>query len=706
MTHLRNVTTSNIVSKFREAFETYTPGVRWQETKGSGDIIITDGNCVGSAYLVISKDPLTADTYSTLESIETFNMPIDLSVGVHLSQRTLGQEFSVELISGNLNLPSGFPISSISQNTTTLTINTTAGHTLKPGMRIGVSGVTDSRLNYPALVVATIPSTGQITATAGPGGTITSLTVGPFNNVGSMFVRSPLGGAVNGTSMIFENATATNASYYARTSNGDALPSGTLNGNHSVTILSTASTQSINAANAYAFNPTDEYRLVLMVDNLQWSDVAINSTGASNNRFKQTNIIPSDGDNDYKIRFRATNNPSLTTPVAQIVSVSKAGSTTATVTTDVPHGLTTSDLINTYGVRDTTNFANLTSATAVASIVSPTQFTVIWGASVTATSYGGYVSRVNGGQNQQGAITQVAQSASRTENIVTVIGSATWSGLSIGDYINLVGVRDNVSGATLNLDGSYRVRNLVTTTLEAEPIGVAPTGANIASTNCGGGVIKRTDLRISFVRMFDFERQRIEVTPRPSGDESASMPVRINGTPAITLSGTSNSVQGAAAHDAGIAANPVRIGARALTADYTAVANGDTADLKTTLNGALIVKLDQIPENTWSYPSTGSLPNNAAAVTIKTAAAAGIRNYLKTAQISTSVLTNSTDLVIRDGSGGAVLWRTQLQTTGLPLTSLTFDPPLRGTAATLMEASLVTPTTGNINFNAQGYIAS
>jgi hypothetical protein len=213
-------------------------------------------------------------------------------------------------------------------------------------------------------------------------------------------------------------------------------------------------------------------------------------------------------------------------------------------------------------------------------------------------------------------------------------------------------------------------------------------------------------LRISFVRILDFERQRIEVTTRPSGDESASMPVRINGTPAVTLSGTSNSIQGAAGHDSAISANPVRIGGRALTSDYTAVASGDTADLKTTLNGALIVKLDQIPENTWSYPSTGSLPNNAAAVTIKTAAAAGIRNYLKTAQISTSVLTNSTDLVIRDGSGGAVLWRTQLQTTGLPLTSLTFDPPLRGTAATLMEASLVTPTTGNINFNAQGYIAS
>jgi hypothetical protein len=45
------------------------------------------------------------------------------------------------------------------------------------------------------------------------------------------------------------------------------------------------------------------------------------------------------------------------------------------------------------------------------------------------------------------------------------------------------------------------------------------------STNCGGGVIRRTDVRISFVRTFDYDRQRVEVLNRPTGDLSAAVPV-------------------------------------------------------------------------------------------------------------------------------------------------------------------------------------
>lgn len=84
--------------------------------------------------------------------------------------------------------------------------------------------------------------------------------------------------------------------------------------------------------------------------------------------------------------------------MAQIVSATKTGTTTATVVTDVPHGLTTGDVIVCYGNRDATNFANLTAATTVASVVNATMFTVVWGSAVTATGYGGYVARVNGGK--------------------------------------------------------------------------------------------------------------------------------------------------------------------------------------------------------------------------------------------------------------------------------------------------------------------
>ena len=47
--------------------------------------------------------------------------------------------------------------------------------------------------------------------------------------------------------------------------------------------------------------------------------------------------------------------------------------------------------------------------------------------------------------------------------------------------------------------------------------------------------MRRTDLRISFVRVFDFERERVELLARPYGDLSSAAPVTIQG--AATVSG-------------------------------------------------------------------------------------------------------------------------------------------------------------------------
>ncbi len=541
------VSPSNLTTELREAFEGYTPGERWTETINGGDIIALDGNAASASYLVISKSPLDVGA-SSLQTVATFEMPADLSVGLSLSQRTLGQEFALEFVSDEAPIPTptDLTIASIQQATTTLTVTTATAHGLKAGHRIGIRDVSDSRLNYPALVVATTPSATQFTATAGPGGTIASVTAGPFAT-GTVFFRSALGYAQNGASQIFENATATNASFYVRSEAGDVLPSGAINSNHSVTIASTASVAAVSAAALnYAFRPTSQYHLSAFVDAVQFSDAPVDTITATTARLRRTQVVP-DNTRTYRLRFRATNNASLTRPVAQIVTVAKTGTTTATVTTDVAHGMTTGDVIVTYGVRDQTNFANLTTAVAVASVVNATTFTVVWGSAVTATSYGGYVARVNGGNlmSALGAIFAAAQSISRTNNIVTVVGSGAWSGALIGDYINLVGIRDASTGASLGLDGPYRVANIATTTLTLEPIGDAPTGADITSTNCGGAAIKRTDLRLSFARASDFKRQRVEMMPRPTNDASAAAPVTVQNSVTVSGSVTANIGAGA-----------------------------------------------------------------------------------------------------------------------------------------------------------------
>ena len=686
------VYTSNFINKLREGFENYVDGNVWVESKYPSDIIMPDGNAAAASYLVISKDPLVSGTVTTLKSKPKFSMPFDVAFGLHMSQRALGQEFSTEIISDEpiINSIDDIQISSISQSTTTLTVTTSVSHNLKVGMRIGIRDCVDSRMNYLALVIATTPSDTTFTCTAGPAGTIPSVTAGPFTS-GYVYVRSALGYAQNGTSMIFEDGTATHASFYVRSDSGDVLPSGTIAGSHSTTILTTASVSPVTSASNYVFQPTTEYKLSQFVDAVQWSNVAIDSTSSSTQTYKRTQVVPMESEN-YFVRFRATNNKSLTVPVAKIVSATKTGTTTATIVTDTPHGLTTTDVVNIYGIRDFTNFPNLTTATAVASVVDANTFTIVIGAAVTATSYGGYVSRVNGGQVQQGAVTMAAQSVARTSNIVTVVGSATWSGALIGDYVNIHGMRDSATGADIGLDGPYRVRDIQTTNLILEPIGTAPTGSDITSTNCGGAIIKRTDLRISFVRILDFERQRVEMLPRPTGDASTAMPVTINNTPSVTAT-VSN---GQTAHDGVMTGYPVRIGGRAVTANFTPVATGDATDLIATTVGVPIQKPYAIPEAGWN---ASVALTTTTATALQAAAAAGLKRHITALQaINTGA--SVTDLIILDGA--TERWRLPLPV-NVPV-AFEFPTEIQTTAATALNVNLGTAVT-SVRVNAQGYTA-
>ena len=529
----KSITVDSFNSRLREAFLTF-PNTNWIVPKqGAGDIIAIEGNAGGASYLTVSLDPLKADTETWIESVGRFEMPTELAFGAHMSQRTVGQEISMEFVSDEPIIPlfSDIAIASIQQAATTLTVTTSQEHGLKVGNRIGIRGVVDSRLNYPSLVIATTPTLTSFTVTAGSAGTIPSITASSTG--GFIYARSAMGGSPNGTSMIFENNSHSSASFYAKSENGDSMPiGGTINGNHSVGITTSSSTQPINAALNYAFRPATEYRLSMLIDRLQWSDVPVDNTGQSISRANLSQVVPNP-DVDYKVRFRATNNKSLTTPVAQIVSAVKSGTIYATITTDVPHGLTTTDFVTIYGIRDqaAASFPNLTTATAVASVINATQFTVVIGTASTVTSYGGYVARVNGGNLMSflGAISQVVQSVVRTSNVLTVVGSASWSGFLIGDLINLVGVRNTINGDSIGIDGAYRVRDIQTTNLFLEPVGNTPTGNNIALTNCGGGVIKRTDFRLSFIRLLDYERLRVEALPRPGGDSANALPVAVNG---------------------------------------------------------------------------------------------------------------------------------------------------------------------------------
>ena len=528
------VSPSNITTKFREAFETFTNGVNWNLTSGTNDLVQLDGNVGGASYLVISKDPFTQNTETSISTIDTFDAPIELSAGLHLSQRVFGQEFSMELVSDEtpLSAVSDLTISSISQSTTTLTVITTTAHNLMPGMRVGIRGVTgDSRLNYPACVVNTIPSSTQFTVTTNTQGTLPSVTSGPFTT-GTVYYRPAMGYAVNGFSQIWENTSATNSSVYVRGSGGDVLPSGTIATTHASTSTSTASVTPVTGLGVRSFQPTSEYRFQFQADRIANLDSGIDAGGAQTVRILRTQIVP-DASKQYKLRFRATNSKGLSVPNAEIISAVKSASSTATVTTNGNHGLTTGDWIVIHGVRDQTNF--LYSATPFQVLSTPTTdtFTASWGLSATATTYGGFVSRINGsvvpGAYQGASI----QNVSITTSILNLTGNANW-GLTHGDYVNIYGVRVDGTGVSVGIDGVYRVRDISTVNLQLEPIGGTSIPSTLASTNCGGAVIKRTDLRLSFARVFDYTRERVEILPR--FDSAGSVGSYVNGGALSTVS--------------------------------------------------------------------------------------------------------------------------------------------------------------------------
>jgi hypothetical protein len=704
----------NISTKFRDAFESFSPE-RWTAVAtGTGDIVQVDGNAASASYLVLSKSPWNAGTETILETVGTFTLPIELAFGLSMSQRTVGQEFSIELVDTDAPLADipDLAIASITQTTTTLTVDTVTPHGLTPGKSIGIRDCSNPLVNYPAVVVATIPSPTQFTVTAGPIGNIPSQTVtNPAGAKGFVYFRERFGRANNGVAQIFENTTVTQASLYTRSESGDALPSGTIAGNHSVTVGTTASVQLVNAPNTYAFAPTTEYRINVQSDRTQWYDSAVDALTQASNRGLRTQVCP-DPSATYRLRLRATNNKSLTVLTAKVISVVKTGTTTGTFTTDRPHGLATGDTITYFGNSNTaaSAFPNLTAATAV-TVIDATTFTAVIGTASTVTGYGGVIAKVQGGIVLQGANNNSAINATLTtlsdgrRNLI-LTGAASWSGLTIGDLVDAEGITNVTNGATLGVDTDYRVANVAAAVLTLEPANAAATAAlpaDFVLTTSGGAVIRRTEQRISFIRVYDYERERVEMFSRPSGDLSGAAPVNIQNTPAVTISGTpavsltgTTITGGQGAEDAAIAGNAVRTGGRVRTSHPATFVANDAADVTLTTGGQQVVKLGGVTEATWNA-NLGLTTTTAAALVA--AGGAGLKQHITSLQaINTGAAT--VDLIILDGA--AERWRMPLPV-NVPVDVSFLAAHLVTSAATALNANL--SAAGTVRICAQGYTA-
>lgn len=103
--------------------------------------------------------------------------------------------------------------------------------------------------------------------------------------------------------------------------------------------------------------------------------------------------------------------------------------------------------------------------------------------------------------------------------------------------------------------------------------------------------------------------------------------------------------------------------------------------------------------------AAGGITNTTVAVTMFAAAGAGVRNYITGLQIEADALGAATELAIRDGAAGTVIWRTKIGTAGLLSgRDIVFPVPLKGSVDRLMEVvTLTASVTGSVYVDAQGY---
>lgn len=561
----------NARSKFRDNFaggNGADPNV-WTVTNPQGHVITTGGNSSGSSYLRITLNPMLDGTEVSVVSREQFRLPMRTGFGLTMSQRVPGQEVFVGMVEASGNAMSG-AVNAAAQPAakpiTSITITTNVGTVVCPahgftgGDRVQIYNCPSSLMNVAPVIVTVVDrDTFTVPITAANG---------TYNVAGGVVAFcDPLAGANNGAGYLWDTITATTASAVLRR-NGARFRTVSMAG-----IPSTLATQANVSPFTDAFNSAGSYEQYLTLDDVTYRSYVSDSVtaGVLSSRFTQS--VP-DEDPAYRIQVRAKTLTGQTKPVGRVTAISKNGATTATVTTDVPHGLTVDDWVSVYGVRDQTNFPNMTAQAQVAGVTSSTVFTVVLGTAVTASSAGGTVFRVQGGTLPSSSVfAQVVTTIQRTNNILTVTGNGTWATPLPGETVYLHGM-DTAN----QYEGMYRVLKVSTNLLLLDSV-----GPDFAAINCGGTVIRCTDVRLHFARVMDYTRHVTEVVGgRGMSDANNAVPVWLGGGTVSAVQSTGvGTAQWNAAGWGGFMVADVPAAALTTTTTTAAVIPGITADIGT-----------------------------------------------------------------------------------------------------------------------------
>lgn len=532
------------------------------------DFVVRESYSNGQVVLALSTNPTVEDSESFVIVSAPVLSPAALDIEASISQRVRHDFATLSLFDGeDHTVPADINIVTAYQCTVydgaaynaaagtvlTLVLDTALPASVFLSDWVHVYGLVDNRLNYPNLCIRWI-SLDRKTIVCGfsDEAALPSLaaTYSPEAGTAKVKFYNNMGGAENGFGFRFSSNTATSAALVSIFGGNDVQISGTLQSDHRVTVGSSNPTYGSAGMGNVELKATSRFRLETGPREISYNDKAVDTAVAWTNRAIRTAVKPA-LQATMRPCFRAVSPKSMSRPVAKVVSVAKAGSTTWTLTLDrscASAGLVTGNYCTVKGVRDQTNFANF--ATPAQITVTGANTLTLVGTTGTATSYGGSLILTNGGVDQQGFLGQSVQSATvnATTGALTLVGSAAWTTgvgvMNVGDYMELHGLRDNTTGADLGLDGPWKVANIATTSLILMPVvdifGTrrSPAIASLALTNCGGTVLHRTTLRAHdlVVEQWTDIRQTLDGqgTTRPD----KAMPVAVVGTHAVTISGT------------------------------------------------------------------------------------------------------------------------------------------------------------------------
>jgi len=566
---------------------------------------------------------------------------------------------------------------------------------------VHISGLVDNRLNYPNFCIAYI-SIDRMTI----GGTVSdettlpsiAATYSPAANTVFINFHSDFSGCSEGGALRFSGTAATSAAVLSSYSGGVEKVAGSPVGDQRVSMASTATVSYAGGTGNIDLEPTSRIRIEYREDSMGFLGKTSNSASNYWIPYAIRNSIRANRNTRLSPRIRAASPISMTRPVAKISTISKAGTATATVIHDGSYPFQTGQYVTIKGVRDTVNFAAIT-VPAVITVIDQFTFQIVLGSAVTATSHGGTVVLTNGGADQPGINSGVIQSVSydAVNNLLLVVGNATWAGFTVCDYVNIHGVRSDVDGSDLGVDGAWEVWHLSTTSMWLKPITdvtgsrISPSISSLPSTNSGGSVILRTSIRI-----YDFYYEELQKSLTVDGQGTAridrALPIRMVANDVAQLT------RGYVAADAVADTNVVAMGGKVANANPTPMsATGDANHVMMTMIGALIARPYSIPESEWSYTGIITTTSDTA---IKAAAAAGIRNYLNGFQLQNTGASPTT-LSVKDGA--TVIWQCSLPASMTIPIDIEFKVPLKSTTATAFNVAC--GTASSVTVNAQGHFA-